>query len=349
MIKPKKNIANLYRTAGISPISRAGKIRLDKNERNIGFPSKIIQKIRESISDEMLLMYPEPYKLYKKMAEIEGLHIDNIIFNAGSDQSIKSIFETYISAGDKILLHNPIYAMYSVYANMFGATVIYQDVESDLSLDYDKFINQIDSDIKMVVIENPNGFSGEEHKEEFLLEVVKKAKQFDTIVVIDEAYYDFNHLSMRKHINDFDNLIVVRTFSKMMGLASARIGYLISDKENISNISKVRPMHELTQFSINVAYILLENIDIVQNAIDELHKYLSYFKNQIANLNLKYSNSITNFLAVKMDIRDDNKFLSELQNNNILIKETTIHHYRRVGVSNYKDIDLFISILKKYI
>ena len=352
MIKPKKNIDNLYRMKDEEFISRYNKLRLDRNERTLKFNKILIEKIRESISDEMLMTYPEPYPLYQKFEEIFGISKNNLIFNLGSDLSIKSIYETYIDEDDIILLHEPSYAMYKVYADMFGAKVITQNFNNDFSFDYQSFIDKIDSNIKMVVFENPNGFIGVEHTKENILKIIQKAYAHNVLVVIDEAYYHFIETTMIEYIDKFDNLIIVRTFSKALGLASCRIGYILSNSSNIDNLFKVKPMHELTQFSINSAMVLLDNFNLVRENIDKELKSLQYLKNKLESIGCEYSNSVANFLVAKLNIKNDKEFIQEIYDNNILIRrnftQDFLKDYRRIGIAQKKDINKLINIIRKY-
>jgi histidinol-phosphate aminotransferase len=352
MIKPKKTINNLYRMKDNEFISRYGKIRLDRNERTIEFNKLIVEKIKDSITDEMLMIYPEPYPLYKKFEEVFNIKQENLIFNLGSDLSIKSIYETYIEENDTILLHEPSYAMYKVYADMFGANIITQNFENDFSFDYNSFIEKINDGIKMVVFENPNGFIGVDHTKENILKIIEKAYKHNVLVVIDEAYYHFIKTTMIEYIHKFDNLIIVRTFSKALGLASCRIGYIVSCSNNIDNIFKVKPMHELTQFSINAALIILDNFELVMKNIEDVLDSLDYLKKELNNIGCEYSNSVANFLVAKLNIKNYQKFIEEIIENNILIRrnftQDFLKEYIRIGVSKKSDIDKFIKIVRRY-
>lgn len=352
MLSPKKLINNLFRMKDSNFISRYNKIRLDRNERTLDFNNILIDKIKNTITDEMLMTYPEPYPLYEKFEEVFHIKKENLLFNHGSDLSIKSIFETYINENDKILLHEPSYAMYRVYADMFGAEVISHDFEDDFKFNYSSFLKKIDSSLKMVVFENPNGFIGVDHKKEHILKIIQKAYEHNVIVVIDEAYFHFIDTTLINHINDYDNLIIVRTFSKALGLASCRIGYLVSNSKNIQNIFKVKPMHELTQFSINAAIILLDNFELVQKNISETKKGLEYLKKELAKTGCKYSDGVANFLIAKLDITDESNFEKEITANNILIRrnfnQAFLKDYRRIGVSTKENIDIFINLVRRY-
>ncbi len=352
MINPKKNIKNLVRIYENQSISRYGKIRLDRNERTISFKKKIISEIKESITDEMLMTYPEPEVLYNKMSLFLGISKENLLFNSGSDLCIKSIFETYIESNDKVLFHEPSYAMYDVYAKMFGAKIIRHNFEKTFKLNFDTFGKNLTKSLKLVVLENPNGFLGVEHKEFEIVKLLEKAKKFNILVIIDEAYHDFIDTKMHRYIKKYDNLIIVRTFSKAFGLASARVGYILSSEKNINNIKKVKPMHELSQFAINASIVLLNNLNILNENIIKTKNMLGYFKNELKKLNIKHSKSVTNFLVAKLDISDEEAFLEELGKESILIrrkfKQKFLHGFRRIGVSEKHDINKIISLIKEF-
>jgi len=352
MIKPKKLINSLYRTKETSFKSRYNKIRLDRNERTINYNQLIIDEIKKTITDEMLMTYPEPFPLYEKFEDVLNIKKENLIFNLGSDLSIKSIFETYIEENDKILLHDPSYAMYSVYAEMFGAQVVKQEFEKDFSFNYESFIDKIDNSLKMVIFENPNGFLGVEHNQDNILRIIKKAKENDVLIVIDEAYFHYINTTFIDYINEYDNLIIVRTFSKALGLASCRIGYIVTCQININNIYKVKPMHELTQFSINSAIVLLEHFDYVQENIVTSLESLKYLKEELKQLGCIYSNSVANFLVVKLGIKNEEKFEEEISQKGILIRrnftQEFLKGYRRIGISTVENINQLIEIVRKY-
>jgi histidinol-phosphate aminotransferase len=353
MIKPKKNIEKLYRMREKHSDSRYGKVRLDRNERTISFDRTISELIREKITDEMLMVYPEPDGLYRKLAGFVNVPAGNILLNSGSDQTIKSVFETYIGENDRILLHDPSYAMYQVYADMFGAKVIRQEYESDFSFDRERFLSLIDDQLKMVVFENPNGFIGVKTDSGFLEEITKKAYENNVIFLADEAYFHFIEETMTGYIDRYPNVIITRTFSKALGLASCRIGYLVSSEKNISNIYKTKPMHELTQFSIIAAETVIDNFSLVAENILKTKENLEYLKNQFKKLNISFSDGQANFLVAKLPVYNEEKFNKLLENNNVLIRrpfeQSFLKGYRRIGVAEKNDLDLFLSILKEEI
>jgi histidinol-phosphate aminotransferase len=159
MIKPRPNLETLERVSAYEP-SRMFKYRLDRNERNQPFSAKFIENIKEKLTGELFMVYPELDQIYSKIAEWLQVDIDHIMLHSGSEQTIKAVFETYINAGDRVLLHFPGFVMYNIYCDMFQAQVVKQYFEEDLTFDWRGYADKINEDIRMVVLENPNGFVG---------------------------------------------------------------------------------------------------------------------------------------------------------------------------------------------
>jgi histidinol-phosphate aminotransferase len=350
MIAPKENIAKLIRFGDSHP-TRYGMIRLDRNERTLPFDEKILNDIKSKITDEMLMVYPEPSELYEKLAKFLGIG-ENMLFLAhGSDIAIKSVYETYIAKGDKILLHNPSYAMYKVYADLFEAQVVSVEFEKNFYVDEEKFLSLIDSSLRMVVFENPNGFVGTKPDFGFLKRVIQKCAECGVIAFIDEAYFYYIDESAVDLLGEFDNLIVSRSFSKGFGIASCRIGYLVSNEANIANIKKVKPMHEVTQFSIIAGAAVIENFELVMKNINEIKANLAYMKQRCSEMELRYSDSVANFFVVDLELENEDEFMRSIEEKKFLIRRPfeleSLKGFRRVGVGTREQIDLFFESVKE--
>jgi histidinol-phosphate aminotransferase len=337
MIVPKRIIQNIVRVQESGP-SRFGKVRLDRSERTHPFSELFIGKVRERITWETLSTYPEPEPVYRKFASFLKQPRERLLFHTGSDLCIRSVFETYISPGDKVLLHRPGYAMFSVYARMFGVDAIYQEFDSDLRFDYAKYIDTIDGSFRMAVIENPNGFIGTAPPKHMLYKFIDKCETEGVIAVVDEAYFFFHEVTAADILDTHKNLIIIRTFSKAFGLAGARAGYILSCAENIKDLYRVKPMHELTGFSTLVIDELLDNEQEFRDFIKESAESLKFFKEGFATLGIETSDSVGNFLAARIGryvtVSD---LVARLQGENILLRrpfsEPHLQEWVRIGTA----------------
>lgn len=190
MILPKKHLRNLTRTP-ITPENRIGKIfRFDRNERTTPFPEEHLKAILKIVTPEELVAYPEIEPFYRKLANWLKLERDEILVASGSDTNIKMVFETYIDEGDEVVIISPTYAMYLVYSQMFGATAREVFYNGDFTLKTEDVENLINPKTKLVVISNPN-HTGTVIDQNDLIQIIRKARNFNSLVLIDEAYYHF--------------------------------------------------------------------------------------------------------------------------------------------------------------
>ena len=299
MIEPKEHLKNLKRVAADEP-SRMFKYRLDRNERNQPFSDRFIKGLKDDISGELFMVYPELQPIYKKIAGWLNIGTDQLMLHSSSEQAIKAIFETYIGPGEKVLLHFPGFAMYEVYCHMFQAQIVRQHFSPELDFDWETYKEKITRDIRMVVVENPNGFLGIVPSLKQLEGLIEKAQEAGAIILVDEAYYHFHDETVIDWIKRYDNLIISRTFSKAFGLAGLRCGYLISQPLNVGYLKKVRPAYELNSVAILLISKLLDNFNEVSSFIADTKKNLVALRKGLAELGIQVSDSRANFIAAKL-------------------------------------------------
>ena len=351
MIEPRPHLKFVQRAVNDEP-SRMFKKRLDRNERNQFFPEDFVERVRRKITGELFMVYPEPDPIYEKTAQWLGILKNQIMLHSGSDQAIKAVFETYIDPGEKILLHFPGYAMYDVYAKMFQAQVIAQHYHSDLAFDWDQYISRIKPGVRMVVVENPNGFLGVMIPLSKLHELVVRAKECNTLVLVDEAYFHFHEDTVLPWIARYDHVIISRTFSKAFGLAGLRAGYLISQERNIEFLKKVRPVYEITAVTALVLNELLNAPEECLSYVRDTRRNREWLCRQLDQLGIPYSHSRANFLAIRLgDPRIHDGLRIALAKQDILIRrpfrEEQLKEWVRISTAPPGVQEILISELKK--
>jgi len=309
MINPKTLIKLLNRIQDIGS-NREGYIRLDKNERTIPFPRYVFDEIISSIKPEDITTYPDQAELYTVLSNFHGIKEDHILLTPGCDAGIKYIFDTYIENTHTILTLWPTYAMVDVYIKMFGAKSIKIGFKDNLILEYDKFLNSLEN-IRLVYIANPNQPTGTILTENQIEEVLIKAMKNNIIVIIDEAYLQFsNQKSSIRLVKKFLNLIVLQTFSKAFGLASVRLGYLVSQPQNINFVNKVKPILDINIFAIKCAIYLLNNYHIVTKYVDQIKLSKNYIEKTLLPYNIKCYKGHGNFIHLKIPNKTDINLIS---------------------------------------
>jgi histidinol-phosphate aminotransferase len=280
-------------------IGRDAFIRLDKCERSYSFSDGFMKSLKEKVTDEVVSAYHELQPLYEKTAKWAGVAIDEIYLSSGSEYSIKAVFEALVDEGDTILLHNPGYAMYGVYADLYGAKKDVFDYGETLRFDLEAYTGAINSKHKVAVLENPNGFIGNSYGKGEVEVFIKKARDADVWAVLDEAYFHFCPVTAADLIRKYDNLLVTRTFSKAFGAAGVRLGYLVACKRAVELIKRTRPMHEVTSFAAVVGLHCIENEGEMKGYIETVKESAATFITAMDEMGIDARVTDTNFVLVK--------------------------------------------------
>lgn len=351
----KEDIFKLQRIKEVE-IDRTGLYRMDRNERTIPFDDKFIKIIREHLSSDILTNYPSEAELYNKIVDRLGcgLSVNNIMMHTGSDLVIKAIFETYIEKHDKVLIHKPSYAMYEVYGNMYGAEVQSLEYNERLEFDLDEYVRIVGEYYpKLAVLENPNGFIGNYYTISEVKAFLDACKKVNAIAVVDEAYTDFCGESVIEEIKDYDNLIIVRTFSKAWGLAGLRLGYAIANEKRINELLKTRPMHQFTGFSAMVCNLLIDNNQYVDEYVEQMNKSRNYTIKELNRLHIQFVYGKTNFITAQIgDKLDIDSFRKRCINEKYLLRrpfrEKRFRDWLRIGLLHIDNMSQFICLIEEY-
>ena len=274
---------------------------------------------------------------------------NKIIITSGGDYAIRHLFETYLLEGDSIINTNPNYAMYSVYAKIFGVNEISVEYDESLMLDFNLIKNKIIKTTKLIIISNP-GHNGIKLKRRDLINLISFAEERGIIILIDEAYIDFTKGSYIKDVNQFSNLFVLRTMSKGFGIASLRVSYLVSSEKNISNLFKVKPAHEISGVSAKIAKYLIQNLEIKKKYLDEISKNKKLIINYFKKNNIDFLPTQTNFIYFKTKLNSD--FIKlKLIEENIYIKNSPevkpFQNYLRLTLGSENQMNFFMHALNK--
>ena len=339
-IRPKPRYAAVSRM--LNPEGRKGKLRLDKNEHVTSLPDELIQEVLKGLTAEDIAIYPAVSPLYAKLSTYLGVGQENLMLAAGSDPAIKSLYELFVGDGDRIILPKPTYAMFHVYARMFGATTIDIKYQSDLTFDREALLDSISPDIQLLAIANPNSPTGTVMEEGFLLEIVEKAKSAGVVALIDEAYHPFYHGTMIPYIHNYDNLVITRTFSKAYGLAGLRLGYVVASQSMIDLLMKVRPMYETTGIAVRFGCYVLDHMDTIENYVRQVGAGKQLLSDEMKKLGFHTHPTYANFMHVRVAVETlRNDITQGLAARNILIngqQGPPLEEYIRISLGPRKQM-----------
>ena len=297
-------------------------LRLNRNERVSNWGNDFIRDIFNNTPDWFLSTYPDSTNLYNKLSKYINVPESRIMLTSGMDGGIKTLYEIMTEPGDIVGVAGPTYAMYYVYSNLFqtNLTEIQYSPET-LKLDWDQLNKFIDTKPVMLFLPNPNQPIEDVLSKNKIGELAEKTKNNNTLFVVDEAYYMFGSESAIDLIDEYDNLIVLRTFSKGFGVPAIRLGFMVSNENNMDVLNKTRFAHESNSLRNVVAEYLLDNYEIVDDYVQQVIRGRAYVKNELTNLGIFCHGDSANYLLVDLvdfEIRD--KIVSFLDENKVYVK-----------------------------
>lgn len=259
-----ENIRDLYRVKFHD--ERSGVLRLDMNENPEGLPRQFFDAVMAKITPEYIATYPEKDRLMRLLAEHNGTAYENISITAGSDEAMRLIFQCFGESGKKLLTVTPTFEMYDVYAKMFGMKHETVEYEEDFSVDIEDILQAVDEETGIVILLNPNSPIGNSYDERAVRKVVERAALVGAIVVIDEAYHYFFEPTFMPLIKEYDNLLLLRTFSKVFSMAGLRIGYVSGHAGLVEFIEKAESTFNVN----NIAILFAEEVIRDRKLTDDL-------------------------------------------------------------------------------
>lgn len=320
MIEVKSRLKNISR-APSNTEGRIGKVmRLDHNERTTPLPQEILDAVWKTIKPEEIVAYPALESTYGKLVKFAGVPRDHLLMTYGSDTGIRMVFDVYVDKGDEVIFLQPTYGMFQVYTDMFGGKKVPVEYDPDFSLPVDRILNKINPETKLVIIANPNhtGTVMENHDIEV---VIRRAAEFDCLVLVDEAYYHFYTNTVIPLVDRYDNLIVVRTFSKAFGIAPLRAGYLVSSPQRIQDLIKVKLTYDITAVTAKFVEYLLDHQEVMRGCVRDVEEGKNVIVRECVKFGAKMLPSVTNFVFVKLPAGiDAAKLVKNLEVRNIWIK-----------------------------
>ena len=318
MIKPRKAVIEMQEYA--PPISDREKyLRLDFNENIIGCSSKVLKALKDIKSSD-LATYPDYKKLRRALADYCSINANEVLPTNGTDEAIKTIIETYIEKGkDEIIIPIPTFAMFKFYAQLNEAIIKEIEYNYDLRFPIQRVLDELNKNTKIVVLVNPNNPTGTSIKERDIIKIIEKSQKNNAIVLIDEAYYQFTGKTDTPLIKKYDNLIITQTFSKAFGLAGLRLGYIISNENNIKNIQKALSPYSVNNAAVKCAFAALKDLDFVKKYAREVKESKTILYKALAFLGIKYYRSDANFVLLKIGEKVE-FFCQKLREYGILVR-----------------------------
>ncbi len=329
-------------------------IKLSANESALG----VSLKVKKVLSNKYLILskYPDSKSkiLRKEISKRFKCNFNKIICGAGSDEIIQMICQLYLKPLDEVIVPQYSFLMYRIYAQIIGAKVVFSK-EKNFKVSVSEVIKKVTNKTKIVFIANPNNPTGTYLTKLELIELRKKLKK-NILLVLDDAYFEYmknkDYKSSLDLFKNKDNVITIRTFSKIYGLASLRIGWGYASRKIINAMNKIKPPFNVNQLAQIAATEALKdkkfiNKSIAHNTIsaNKIKKFLESFS--------IFSNKVSaNFLLLDFDKCkfSANHVFKMLQLKKIILRSTengyNIKNKLRLTIGSNKENAKFIKAIK---
>lgn len=287
-------------------------LRFDRNENiNIEYLSIIKRDLISSLEkdDGLISSYPNLGSAYQALGKVFNCEPELLFICTGSDSGIGLIFSTFVMENRKIpkvLITNPSFAMYKVYAeNMRAHFSVYNLTrkKNNFFFDYQKFINQIEVEkpdiIFVPIIDSPTGFC---HSTEGVELIKQAAKLNNSLLVLDNAYWGFNDLKISSvEFRDNPNLVMINSCSKAIGLAGLRLGCIVNSGPLMRSLKLCRPMYEIGSLQAKCCEIIGDRIGEIGRNVSQILEAKRWVEQRLREVRATVFETAGNFVVFAHD------------------------------------------------
>lgn len=327
---------------------REGMLRLDFNENTRGCSSRVVSALRK-LSAEDISRYPDYGGAAQKIAEYVGFGVGagNIMLTNGSDEAIKCVMDTYVGTGDEVIIPVPTFALFELYARICTNEIVKVRYGEDMKFPKQEIISAITEKTKVIVIVNPNNPSGTAACKEDILEIVRASR--NAVVLVDEAYFEYYGETCVEHACEYENVVVMRTFSKAFGLAGLRCGYVVSRGKNILDLLKVRSPYSVGSGALRGVIGALSDVGFVEDYAGEVKKSRQILMSGLAKLGIKCYESFANFVLADFGASARYVWSELVRREGILTRKwdnEEMRGYLRIGAGTCAETDRVLDALR---
>lgn len=282
------------------PLGSRDALRLDFNENTLACSPRVREALaRISMSD--LTRYPQREPVEAIVAAHLGLAAAQLALTNGVDEAIHVLFETFLEAGDELLLPVPTYTMYEVYASATDARVVPVLAADDLQFPFEPLLAAIAPRTKIIAIANPNSPSGAVATREQLIEIASRAPH--ALLLVDEAYFHFHGETVMDLVGVVPNLIVARTFSKAYGLAGLRLGLIAAPVQLMRWVRRVLSPYSVNSLALACLPPALEDTAYLDWYVGEVLAARAEFETALDAVGIRRWPSRANFILTEIGLR----------------------------------------------
>ncbi len=293
-------------------------IRMDTNVNVLGSNPAAEEYLRNlKISSNT---YPNTYSdgLRDALAELYGLKRENFVAGNGSDEMLNTAFTTFVEPGKTAVIQPyPSYSLYSYFTALSSGVMKEVELTDDFQLDVDAMAGKGDDNKGLLIMPSPNNPTGNCFRQKDIEDILAK---HEGIVILDEAYSEYARWTMIDKVDEFDNLIVCKTFSKAYAMAAFRVGYMASNLKVADMLNSVKVPYSLNGISEGAAIAALKDQSFVERSVKMVEEQRPKLAAKLKELGFEPYPSDANFILARAPI-DHEKLVSGMKERGILIRD----------------------------
>ncbi|MES2769566.1 MAG: histidinol-phosphate transaminase [Bdellovibrionota bacterium] len=305
-----KSIEEVQREYGLKEI-----VKLASNENALGPNPKVLEAARKALTD--IHRYPDASYITSK--KIIATHFkvqpNNISLGNGSNELIDMLIRVFCEPNqDEILISQASFIAYKVCAHVNRVNVTEVPIKKNFQMDIEAMANALTDKHKIIFLPNPNNPTGMYISRKELEPLLNKVRgRGDVLLVIDEAYNEFvraaDYPNSQSLFKEFKNVVVLRTFAKVHGLAGLRLGFMMADPHIVDLLERIRLPFNVSNITASTIDVALNDSDYIKKSQEVVWQGLEYFESELKNMGLEYCPSQGNFIF--FDLKADSSLIFE--------------------------------------
>jgi histidinol-phosphate aminotransferase len=296
---------------------RENKIRLDFNENTAGC-SPAVRRAIARIPVKHLAMYPDYRPATRRLARYFHVRPEELLLANGADDALRALFDAFVVEGSSILICEPTFPMYRYYAEIFGARIDVLRYNADMNFPLRDAIAALRKRPRVLFIANPTNPTGTLLQRESIRQILKAATH--TAVAIDEAYAEFSRVTVVPWIRRYPQLFVVRTFSKVAGLAGLRLGAVLARADSLDFLRRAMPPFPVNAAALVAAEAAVRDSKSMRRYVNEVNRLREWFGVELRRIGVKTYPSAGNFLLADFGTQGPALF-KHIERQGILLRE----------------------------
>jgi len=293
--------------------------RMDRNESSRDPSPKAIAAIKNYLDSQPLSWYPdsEATELKNKLAEYTGMPVEFIGCFPGTNAALDYICRTFLEPGTEMLVSGPVFSRKLTAARTAGASILEICHEDPFAPGIEPIIDNINKRTRILYIGNPSETTGSFLTEAELVFLLAYAEQ--TMVVVDESFFEYSGFSAVEMTRKFPNLAVIRSFSHAFGLGALKVAYAITDPENLDYIRRLEPESGIDTVSQIAAQAVLDDVEYMRDYADEVASSRKILSSSLPEIGYEFYIAPANFIVLK--VTDSALAVDFMKNNGMKVRD----------------------------